>query len=88
MVALSVTEGVDKPLKYPVMFRAADLMVVTKLDLLDAVGDLALAGAPLSGRFIAHRSGHSLNNRLLRALFADTSAWREADAAPPVAAAA
>jgi UDP-3-O-[3-hydroxymyristoyl] N-acetylglucosamine deacetylase len=56
--------------------------------LLDAVGDLALAGAPLSGRFIAHRSGHSLNNRLLRALFADTSAWREMDAAPPVAAAA
>ena len=36
--------------------------------LLDAVGDLALAGAPLCGRFIAHRSGHALNNRLLRAL--------------------
>ncbi|MGA3398057.1 MAG: UDP-3-O-acyl-N-acetylglucosamine deacetylase [Acetobacteraceae bacterium] len=50
--------------------------------LLDAVGDLALAGAPLSGRFIAHRSGHGLNNRLLRALFADASAWREVDAAP------
>ena len=39
--------------------------------LLDAVGDLALAGAPLHGRFVAHRSGHALNNRLLRALFAD-----------------
>ena len=39
--------------------------------LLDAVGDLALAGAPLRGRFVAHRSGHTLNNRLLRALFAD-----------------
>ena len=39
--------------------------------LLDAVGDLALAGAPIRGRFIAHRSGHALNNRLLRALFAD-----------------
>jgi UDP-3-O-[3-hydroxymyristoyl] N-acetylglucosamine deacetylase len=50
--------------------------------LLDAVGDLALAGAPLSGRFVGHRSGHGLNNRLLRALFADTSAWREVDAAP------
>ncbi len=49
---------------------------------LDAVGDLALAGAALSGRFIGHRSGHSLNNRLLRALFADASAWREVDAAP------
>jgi len=50
--------------------------------LLDAVGDLALAGAPLSGRFIAHRSGHALNNRLLRALFADRSAWREVTEAP------
>jgi UDP-3-O-[3-hydroxymyristoyl] N-acetylglucosamine deacetylase len=49
--------------------------------LLDAVGDLALAGAPVHGRFIAHRSGHGLNNRLLRALFADASAWRETSAA-------
>lgn len=45
--------------------------------LMDAVGDLALAGAPLRGRFIAHRSGHTLNNRLLQALFADHAAWRE-----------
>jgi UDP-3-O-[3-hydroxymyristoyl] N-acetylglucosamine deacetylase len=45
--------------------------------LLDAVGDLALAGAPLIGRFVAHRSGHALNNRLLKALFADRSALRE-----------
>jgi UDP-3-O-[3-hydroxymyristoyl] N-acetylglucosamine deacetylase len=44
--------------------------------MLDAVGDLALAGAPIQGRFIGHRSGHSLNNRLLRTLFADSSAWR------------
>jgi len=50
--------------------------------LLDAVGDLALAGAPLCGRFIAHRSGHALNNRLLRALFADAAAWREVTEAP------
>jgi UDP-3-O-[3-hydroxymyristoyl] N-acetylglucosamine deacetylase len=50
--------------------------------LLDAVGDLALAGAPLSGRFIAHRSGHSLHNRLLRALFADATAWVEVETAP------
>jgi len=33
-VALSVTEGEDKPLKYPVMFRAADLVLITKIDLL------------------------------------------------------
>ena len=45
--------------------------------LLDAVGDLALAGAPLRGRFIAHRSGHTLNHRLLQALFADRTAWQE-----------
>jgi UDP-3-O-[3-hydroxymyristoyl] N-acetylglucosamine deacetylase len=56
--------------------------------LLDAVGDMALAGAPLHGRFIAHRSGHALNNRLLRALFADASAWREVSAAPLAVAAA
>ena len=34
VVALSVTEGEDKPLKYPVMFRKADLVVLTKTDLL------------------------------------------------------
>jgi hydrogenase nickel incorporation protein HypB len=34
VVALSITEGEDKPLKYPVMFRRADLVLVTKLDLL------------------------------------------------------
>jgi UDP-3-O-[3-hydroxymyristoyl] N-acetylglucosamine deacetylase len=44
--------------------------------LLDAVGDLALAGARLRGRFTGYRSGHALNNRLLRALFADPAAWR------------
>jgi hydrogenase nickel incorporation protein HypB len=34
VVALSVTEGEDKPLKYPVMFRNADLVLLTKVDLL------------------------------------------------------
>ena len=34
VVALSVTEGEDKPLKYPVMFRRADLVLLTKMDLL------------------------------------------------------
>ncbi len=55
--------------------------------LLDAVGDLALAGHRLHGRFVAHRPGHELNNRLLRALFADETAWRVV-AAEPLAAAA
>ena len=39
VVLLSITEGDDKPQKYPVMFRAADLVALTKLDLLAAVGD-------------------------------------------------
>ena len=34
VVALSVTEGEDKPIKYPVMFRKADLVLLTKVDLL------------------------------------------------------
>lgn len=44
--------------------------------LLDVVGDLALAGAPIAGRFTGHRSGHAINNQLLRKLMADRSAWR------------
>ena len=36
---LSTTEGDDKPAKYPVMFRAADIMLVTKSDLLEVLGD-------------------------------------------------
>ncbi len=42
---------------------------------LDAIGDLYLAGAPLLAAFSAHKSGHALNNRLLRALLADVDAW-------------
>jgi hydrogenase nickel incorporation protein HypB len=38
VVLLSVTEGEDKPLKYPTIFNAADLAVITKMDLADAVG--------------------------------------------------
>ncbi|HLJ62951.1 MAG TPA: UDP-3-O-acyl-N-acetylglucosamine deacetylase, partial [Stellaceae bacterium] len=42
---------------------------------LDALGDLSLAGAPLLGHFHGARSGHALNRALLEALFADPSAW-------------
>jgi UDP-3-O-[3-hydroxymyristoyl] N-acetylglucosamine deacetylase len=55
--------------------------------LLDAVGDLALAGAPLSGSFIASRSGHALNNGLLRALLSDSAAWRMVTDVPVLVAA-
>ena len=37
MVALSVTEGEDKPLKYPTIFNSADIAVITKMDLASAV---------------------------------------------------
>jgi hydrogenase nickel incorporation protein HypB len=42
VVALSVTEGEDKPLKYPVMFRAADLVLITKVDLLPYLPGISL----------------------------------------------
>lgn len=44
-VLLAVTEGDDKPAKYPVMFRAADLMLITKTDLLPHLDDFDLARA-------------------------------------------
>ncbi|MCK9388576.1 MAG: UDP-3-O-acyl-N-acetylglucosamine deacetylase [Sulfuritalea sp.] len=53
--------------------RYADEFVKHKI--LDAVGDLYLAGHPLLGAFSAHKSGHALNNQLLRALLADAGAW-------------
>jgi UDP-3-O-[3-hydroxymyristoyl] N-acetylglucosamine deacetylase len=43
--------------------------------MLDAVGDLFLAGAMILGKFSGYRSGHTLNNALLRALFVDDDAW-------------
>jgi UDP-3-O-[3-hydroxymyristoyl] N-acetylglucosamine deacetylase len=54
---------------------------------LDAVGDLYLLGKPLIGAFHGRKSGHALNNQLVRALLAERSAWEEvtfpdADAAP------
>ena len=42
--------------------------------ILDAIGDLYLLGAPLLAAFSAHKSGHDLNNRLLRELASDPSA--------------
>jgi UDP-3-O-[3-hydroxymyristoyl] N-acetylglucosamine deacetylase len=55
--------------------------------LVDAVGDMGLAGGVLHGRYAAHRPGHTLNNRLLRALFADAASWRAVSVDPLVAAA-
>lgn len=44
--------------------------------MLDALGDLYTAGAPILGRYSGQRAGHALTNRLLRAMFADVDAWR------------
>src|SRR5580704_2553790 len=48
-----------------------------KHKILDAIGDLYLLGHSLIGEFSGHKSGHALNNRLLRQLLADTSTWEE-----------
>ena len=52
--------------------RFADEFIRHKL--LDAIGDLYLLGKPLLGAFSAHKSGHALNNRLLRAVLAQADA--------------
>lgn len=49
-----------------------------KHKLLDAMGDLYMLGHPLLGSYKAHKSGHALNNQLLRALLADQTAWEYA----------
>ena len=57
-----------------------------KHKILDAIGDLHIAGKPLLASYTAYKSGHALNNRLLRKLLADATAYeivgfeREADA--------
>jgi UDP-3-O-[3-hydroxymyristoyl] N-acetylglucosamine deacetylase len=54
--------------------------------MLDAVGDLATAGAPILGLYTGIRAGHALTNRLLRELFADPSNWRLRKVTPALAA--
>lgn len=46
-----------------------------KHKVLDAIGDLYMLGYPILGAFYAHKSGHALNNKLLRALLQNESAW-------------
>ena len=55
--------------------RYADEFVRHKI--LDAVGDLYLAGHPIIGAYEARKSGHALNNKLVRALLAEQDAWEE-----------
>jgi UDP-3-O-[3-hydroxymyristoyl] N-acetylglucosamine deacetylase len=62
----------------PELRRFADEFVRHKI--LDAVGDMKLAGYPLIARFEGRKSSHALNNQLLRALFADPGNYRIAAA--------
>lgn len=57
----------------PEGLRGQDEFVKHKI--LDAMGDLYVLGHPLLARYSAYKSGHGLNNQLLRALLADNSAW-------------
>ncbi|WP_425092507.1 UDP-3-O-acyl-N-acetylglucosamine deacetylase [Tropicimonas sp. S265A] len=65
-------------------FRHTDEAVRHKM--LDALGDLALAGAPLLARYTGDKSGHSLTNTLLRALFADPANYAVETCTPQLAA--
>ena len=61
----------------PEGMRFADEFVRHKV--VDAIGDLALAGAPLLGAYRSVRGGHRLNHAVLTALMADASAWAYVD---------
>lgn len=58
----------------PEGLKAPDEFVRHKV--LDVVGDMFLAGGPIEGRYEGEQPGHALNNRLLRAVFADETAFR------------
>ena len=71
----------DDRLLNPEGLRYADEFVRHKA--LDAVGDLALAGAPLLGAYKSVRGGHRLNHAVLCALIADPTAWTVVEAKDP-----
>ena len=54
--------------------RCCDEFVKHKI--LDAIGDLSLLGMPIIGHFVAHKSGHKLNNMLLKELMAHEECWK------------
>jgi hydrogenase nickel incorporation protein HypB len=94
IVALAVTEGEDKPLKYPVMFRRADLVLVTKTDLLphldfrlDVLLDALTRVMPKPVVFpLSTRTGDGLDRWLawLQGRLRDTHAERHPHRAPPL----
>jgi UDP-3-O-[3-hydroxymyristoyl] N-acetylglucosamine deacetylase len=70
----------DNRILNPESTRFPDEFVRHKV--LDAIGDLALAGAPFLGLYRSVRGGHKLNHAALSALMADTSAWMLVEAEP------
>ncbi len=68
----AIVLGEDNVLN-PQGLRRPDEFIRHKL--LDAVGDLALAGARIQGRYHGVKAGHDMNNRILHALFANSGAW-------------
>jgi len=92
---LSVTEGDDKPAKYPVMFRAADVMLITKTDLLAVLDDFDPAAAerrlqalanPAPVLRVSARSGEGLSewlDWLRQALHAQRQRLRQGDSTQP-----
>jgi UDP-3-O-[3-hydroxymyristoyl] N-acetylglucosamine deacetylase len=70
----------DDRLLNPEGLRFADEFVRHKA--LDAIGDLALAGAPILGAYKSVRGGHKLNHAVLCALIADPTAWTVVEAKP------
>ena len=73
----------DDRILNPEGLRSSDEFVSHKM--LDAVGDLALAGAPILGRYSAFCPGHKMNFLVLQALFADRTAYSFVEAPAPVA---
>lgn len=67
----------DNGVMNPEGLRCHDEFIRHKI--LDAVGDLYLAGGPVLGAYDAVRGGHAMNNAVLRALFADDTAWEAVD---------
>lgn len=67
----------DDGVMNPDGLRCSDEFIRHKI--LDAVGDLYLAGGPILGQYDGFKAGHALNNAILHALFADASAWMPVD---------
>jgi UDP-3-O-[3-hydroxymyristoyl] N-acetylglucosamine deacetylase len=67
----------DHGVMNPDGLRCTDEFIRHKI--LDAVGDLYLAGGPIIGAYDGFKAGHALNNAILHALFADDTAWMPVD---------